>query len=135
MQARQDASYIRRAIELAALDAVALHRPLKVELLAVELVRHALVADAARGPPGPAAAAEPPAAQKEEDDGRRAEGQCRDREDRPVAVGQVDADLPGHRSLCCVAPRPVRPPARALGRSPEPYMAYRCDAASPVSGA
>ena len=33
-----------------------------------------------------------------EDDGRRAEGQCRDREDRPVAVAQVDADLPGHRS-------------------------------------
>ena len=70
----------------AALDAVALHGPLKVELLAVELVRHALVADAARGPPGPAAAAEPPAAQKEEDDGRRAEGQCRDRAETPIPL-------------------------------------------------
>ena len=104
-----------RPREGAALDAVALHGALEIELLAVELVRHALgtpLADRLT-----AAAAGPPA-------GRTTVVAPRDSAatDRPVAVAQVDADLPGHRSS-----RSLR-----FATFVSESTAYRCDAgASP----
>ena len=60
----------------AALDAVALHGALEIELLRRRAGgKLRLIRIPPRGPPGPPAAAEPPAALSSAHDGRRAEGQ------------------------------------------------------------